>query len=146
MKKKKILKNLNTVLDGVTQKVLSKDPSCLSVVTKTGVKVGDVSVRRNNGNADIYKGNKLVYNDIQEPSAIQGIVNRLSSNTKCDQIKDILKLEEEYVRINNDILFLNNKRKLVKDPNDKEIFEHRLLVLSDKLSEIKGKLATHINI
>jgi hypothetical protein len=146
MKKKKILKSLNKVLDGVTLKALSQDPSCLSVVTKTGVKVGDVSVKRNNGNADIYKGSKLIYAGIQEPNAIQGIVNRLSSNKKLNEVSNILRLEDEYVRINNDILFIKHKKKQVKDPNDKEIFEHRLLLLGDRLQDVRNKLMTHINI
>lgn len=143
---KKILRKMDTALGDVIYKLVMKDPSVLSKKTSNGVQIGDIMVKRGNHGADIYKQNKKLYSDIQESNAVQAIVNRLTSNSRIKDITAILKLESDYVRTLNDILFIKHRYNGLKDENDKQICEHRLLIAQDKLYEIKSKLSAMVNL
>lgn len=148
MKKNAIKQRLGAVVDKTVKKAMSTDPSSLGVKTASGaIKVGNVTIKKNKEGADILVGGKVIHEGIKNGNALQGIVNRLASNRKTKDIPAILKLESEYVKKKNDLLFMkhhlsNNKNNF----DDAEIREHRMAYTIQIIEDIDRKLYTYKNI
>lgn len=145
MKKRKT-KLIDEVLTEVTRNILSKDPASLPILKNGMIKVGNVKVVRGTNGADIIQCGKKLYTGIQEANAIKAITNRLSRNIRTHEIDAILKLECEYVRIYNDRLFLLHKLKSCKLEADAEIFQHRLLVIEDRMELVIEKIRSLVKL
>lgn len=148
MKKTTLVKRINDTVDKTVKKIMNTNPASLGVKMSNGtIKVGKVTIKKNKDGADIIVGGKIVHECIKNSNAVQGIVNRLVSNRKIKDIPDILKLEDEYVRKKNDVMFLKHSLayKNIKH-NDAEIREHRMAYTIQIIEDIDQKLCTYKNI
>lgn len=147
--KKNIMKSrLKTVMDKTVKKTMSTDPSSLGIKQASGnIKVGAVTIIKNKDGADIVIDGKTLYKGIKNGNAVQGIVNRLVSKRKIDDIRDILALEKEYVRKKNDLMFMKHliAHKSTK-PEDAEIRQHRIGHIVQIIEDIDDKLYMYKNI
>lgn len=145
MNKKPILKELDKVVTDVIKDIACKNPSAFARTVKCGISVGDVVASKGSTGIDIFKNGVLLYGDIQNADAAQGIVNRLVSNRKLGDISDILKLEKDYVNRKNDLLFL--KHAFVGMVNeDRDIRTHRIGIITQRIDNIEYKLSRYKNI
>ena len=146
MKKTPILKTLDNAVSNIVKDAAAKNPSVFSKQVNGGVRLGNVVARKGKVGIDIYKMGEVLYSDIKDADVAQAIVNRLVTNSKIKDIPAILKLEDELVRNQVDMMFFKHSYKTKKDENDKEILEHRMILVSQRIEETKNKIYSYKNI
>jgi len=137
----KLDKAASTVAANMTSKNLLKIVT--PVLRGNKIIVGEYAIIKKDGAFDVYRNNRLLYANIISKDGLFSIFERVVRNTRRYEISEILKLDIEHVKLNNDLVFLNKKMaSLVKDA-DREIRLHRIEYIMQKLENVDDQLSSY---